>query len=61
MAEIIVGALLLTRLAGPHAGLDRVGQVIGMFAALAIAAAISATAGTISMLAGGVVDGRRTR
>ena len=55
MAEIVVGALLLIRLAGPHAGLDRVGQVIGMFAALAAAAAISATAGTISMLAGGVV------
>jgi signal transduction histidine kinase len=60
MAEIVVGALLLTRLAGPHAGLDRVGQVIGMFAALAAAAAVSATAGTISMLAGGVVAAAET-
>ena len=56
MAEIIVGALLLRRLLGPNAAMDRVEQVGGMLAALAVATAISATVGTISMVAGGVVD-----
>jgi signal transduction histidine kinase len=56
MAEIIVGALLLRRLIGPIAGMDRVEQVGGMLVALGTATAISATAGTISMVAGGVVD-----
>ena len=61
MAEIIVGALLLRRLIGPRAALDRVEQVGGMLVALAVATAISATVGTVSMLAGGVVDGPRRR
>jgi signal transduction histidine kinase len=56
MAEIIVGALLLRRLIGPSAALDRVGQVGGMLVAVGVATAISATAGTVSMVAGGVVD-----
>jgi signal transduction histidine kinase len=56
MAEIIVGALLLRRLIGPNAPMDRVEQVGGMLVALGLATAISATAGTISMVAGGVVD-----
>jgi signal transduction histidine kinase len=56
MAEIIVGALLLRRLIGPGAAMDRVEQVGGMLIALGTATAISATAGTVSMLAGGVVD-----
>jgi signal transduction histidine kinase len=56
MAEIVVGALLLRRLIGPNAAMDRVDQVGGMLAALGIATAISATVGTISMVAGGVVD-----
>jgi signal transduction histidine kinase len=56
MLEIIVGAILLRRLIGPSAALDRADQVIGMFVALAIATAISAAVGTISMLAGGVID-----
>ena len=56
MAEIIVGALLLRRLLGPNAAMDRVEQVGRMLAALAIATAISATVGTISMVAGGVVE-----
>ena len=56
MAEIIVGALLLRRLIGPNAGMDRIEQVGGMLVALGVATAISATAGTISMVAGGVVD-----
>src|SRR3954470_374959 len=41
MAEIIVGALLLRRLIGPRARLDRVEQVFGMLLALAAATAIS--------------------
>ncbi len=57
MAEIIVGALLLRRLIGPNAAMDRVEQVGGMLVALGVATAISATAGTVSMVAGGVVDG----
>jgi signal transduction histidine kinase len=57
MAEIIVGALLLRRLIGPNAAMDRVQQVGGMLVALAVATAISATVGTVSMVAGGVVDG----
>jgi signal transduction histidine kinase len=56
MAEIIVGALLLRRLIGPNTVLDRVEQVGGMLVAVGVAAAISATAGTVSMVGGGVVD-----
>jgi signal transduction histidine kinase len=56
MLEIIVGAVLLRRLIGPNAALDRADQIIGMVVALAIATAISATVGTISMLAGGVIE-----
>jgi signal transduction histidine kinase len=56
MAELIVGALLLRRLIGPNAAMDRVEQVGGMLVAVSIATAISATVGSVSMLAGGVVD-----
>src|SRR5215207_1350938 len=56
MAEIIVGALLLRRLVGPNAKMDRVDQVGGMLVALGVATAISATVGTVSMVAGGLVD-----
>jgi signal transduction histidine kinase len=56
MAEIVVGAVLLRRLIGPRAALDRAEQVGGMLIALGIATAISATVGTASMLAGGVID-----
>ena len=55
MAEVILGALLLRRLIGPRAALDRADQVGGMLTALGIATAISATVGTASMLAGGVI------
>jgi signal transduction histidine kinase len=56
MAEIIVGAILLRRLIGPNAAMDRVEQIGRMLLALAAATAISATFGTVSMLAGGVID-----
>ena len=55
MAEIVVGAVLLRRLIGPRAALERVDQVVGMLLALGTATAISATVGTTSMLAGGVI------
>jgi signal transduction histidine kinase len=55
MAEVIVGALLLRRLLGRDAAMDRVEQVGRMLLALAAATAISATVGTVSMVAGGVV------
>jgi integral membrane sensor domain MASE1 len=57
MAEVIVGALLLRRLLGRGAAMDRVEQVGRMLLALGIATAISATVGTVSMVAGGVIDG----
>jgi signal transduction histidine kinase len=60
MAEIVVGALLLRRLIGGGAALDRADQVGGMLAAVGIATAISATVGTTSMLLGGVVEESET-
>ena len=57
MGELVVGALLLRRLVGPNAALDRTEQVVGMLVALGTATAISATMGTLSMLAGGVIAG----
>jgi signal transduction histidine kinase len=56
MAEVIVGAWLLRRLIGPRAALDSSAQVSGMLLAVGTATAISATVGTISMWAGGVID-----
>jgi signal transduction histidine kinase len=56
LIQIVVGALLLRRLIGPNAAMDRVEQVGGMLVAVGVATAISATAGTLSMVAGGVVD-----
>jgi signal transduction histidine kinase len=56
MAEVVVGAVLLQRLLGPRAAVDRAEQVGGLFAALAAATAISATVGMASMLAGGVIS-----
>ncbi|HEY7075225.1 MAG TPA: MASE1 domain-containing protein [Solirubrobacteraceae bacterium] len=56
MAEILVGAILLRRLIGPRAGLDSAQRVGGMVLALAAATAVSAFIGTLSMLAGDVVE-----
>jgi signal transduction histidine kinase len=55
LAEVIVGAWLLRRLIGRDAALDRVPQVLGLAVAIAAATAISATVGSLSMLAGGVI------
>jgi signal transduction histidine kinase len=54
--EILVGAWLLTRLIGRDARLDRVAQVGGMLLALGAATAVSASVGTLSMLAGDVIE-----
>jgi len=56
MAEVIAGAWLLGRLIGPRARLERASEVGGTILAVGTATAISATVGTISMLAGGVVE-----
>jgi signal transduction histidine kinase len=56
MAEIVLGAVLLRRLIGPRAALDRAERVGGLLVALGIATALSATVGTVSMLAGGIVE-----
>jgi signal transduction histidine kinase len=56
MAEIVVGAVLLRRLVGPGATLDRAERVGALLVALGIATAVSATVGTVSMLAGGVIE-----
>jgi signal transduction histidine kinase len=56
MAEVIVGAVLLRRLIGPNAAMDRAEEVGGMLVSLAVATAISATVGTLSLVAGGLVD-----
>ncbi|MFL5928355.1 MAG: MASE1 domain-containing protein [Gaiellaceae bacterium] len=55
MAEVIVGAILLRRLLGPRAALDRTNEVVGLFVAVGTATAVSATVGTFSMRAGGVI------
>ena len=56
MAEIVIGAWLLRRLIGRGAALDETAQVGGMIIATGAATAISATIGTVSMLAGGVIE-----
>jgi signal transduction histidine kinase len=56
MAEVIVGAWLLRRLIGPRAALDSAAQVSGMLLAAGTATTLSATIGTISMYAGGVIE-----
>jgi signal transduction histidine kinase len=55
MAEVVVGAWLLLRLVGPRSALDRVRDVRGVIAACIAATAISASVGTVAMLAGGVI------
>ncbi len=56
IAEIVVGAVLLRRLIGRRAALDRAEQVGRTLGALAIATAVSATVGTSAMLFGGVIE-----
>jgi len=55
LAEILVATLLLWWLVGRRAQLDRLDQVRGMLVAIAPAVAISATVGSLSLLADGVI------
>ena len=57
MVEVIVGAWLLLRLLGPRAKLESAMEVGNLILTVGIATAISASFGTLSMLAGGVIDG----
>jgi integral membrane sensor domain MASE1 len=56
MADILVIAVLLRRLLGPRAALDRLAQVGGMLVAIAAGAAITATVAMLSLRAGGVLE-----
>jgi signal transduction histidine kinase len=56
MLEVVAGAALLLWLVGKRTRLDRVEDVLGLLMALCAATAISATIGTVSMLAGGVIE-----
>jgi signal transduction histidine kinase len=55
LAEMIVATILLWRLIGRRAQLDRLDQVGGMLLAIAPAVAISATIGTASLWADGII------
>ena len=57
MAEVLVGALLIRRLAARGSPLDSLGGLARLLAAIAAATAISATVGPLSLRAGGVVSG----
>lgn len=56
MLEVVAGAALLVWLVGKRTRLDRVDAVLGLLIAIGAATAISATVGTVSMLAGDVID-----
>jgi signal transduction histidine kinase len=56
MAEVIVGAWLLLRLIGPRAKLDSAVEIGKLIVAVGTATAISASVGTLSMLAGDVIE-----
>ena len=55
MADVVVIALLLRRLLGPRAALDRLEQLGGMLVAIAAGAAISSTFALVSVRAGGAI------
>ena len=56
MAEVLVGALLIRRLAARGSPLDNLGGIARLLGAIAAATAISATVGPLSLRAGGVVS-----
>jgi signal transduction histidine kinase len=56
MVDIVVIAVLLRRLLGPRAGLDRLEQVGGMLVAIAAGAVVTATVAVLALRAGGVLD-----
>jgi signal transduction histidine kinase len=57
LAEATVATVLLWRLIGRRAGLDRLDQIGRMLIAIAPATAISATVGSITLIVEGTIDG----
>ena len=55
MADVVVIVLLLRRLVGPRAAMDRLEQVGGMLVAIAAGAAITSTFALVSVRAGGAI------
>jgi signal transduction histidine kinase len=56
LAEILIAATLLRRVARQTPLLGSIGGLMGMLAALAAGVTVSATVGTLAQLAGGVID-----
>jgi signal transduction histidine kinase len=56
MARTLVAVMILQRLAGPRAAMDRLGQVGAVLVAVASGAAISATVAMLALWAGEVID-----
>jgi signal transduction histidine kinase len=57
MAGIVVAVLILLRLVGPRAGMDRLGQLGAVLVAVATGAAISAAVAMVAVWAGDLIDG----
>jgi signal transduction histidine kinase len=58
LAEVLVIAVLLRRLLGAGATVDRVDRLLRMLLAIAVGTAVSAIVGNLSLLAGGVIAWR---
>jgi signal transduction histidine kinase len=56
IARAVVAVLILRRLIGPRAGMDRLAHVGGVFVAVASAEAISATVAMVALRAGSVIE-----
>jgi integral membrane sensor domain MASE1 len=56
LAEVVVIAILLGRLLGSGATVDRVDRLPRMLLAIAVGTAVSAVVGNLSLLAGGVIQ-----
>jgi signal transduction histidine kinase len=56
MARALVAVIILRRLAGPRAGMDRLEQVGALLVAVASGAAISATVAMLALRAGAVIE-----
>src|SRR5215207_3421116 len=56
LLEVVIIAVLLRRVSRAGSPLDSIGGVMGMLAAIAAGAAVSATIGSLAQLAGGVVE-----
>lgn len=59
LAEVLVVAILLRRLLGSNATVDRLDRVPRMLLAIAVGTAVSALIGNLSLLAGGVIRWRQ--